>query len=88
MGVPRLGVRLSPRHPILEGFALSHREDLRDRSGVLLGTRVQSGPYIVGHDRQNRIVGRYDPHRNQTWDRNNRLVGHGDLLNGLILENQ
>lgn len=60
------------------------RQELRDRSGWLVGWREQSGNRIDGRSHAGRLVGWYDPHRDETRDYAGRLVGRGDLLAALI----
>lgn len=60
------------------------RQELRDRSGWLVGWREDSGNRINGRNHAGRLVGWYDPRHDETRDYSGRLVGHGDLLSSLI----
>jgi hypothetical protein len=61
-----------------------NKQELRDRSNRLIGTRYTRGDKIEGRDHLNRFVGTYDVRRNETRDATNRYVGKGDLLSTLF----
>lgn len=61
------------------------RTEFRDRTGLLLGWREQSGSRIDGRDRSGRLVGWYRPDIDQTFDWTGWLIGRGDLLTALVV---
>ena len=60
------------------------RHTYRDRNGLLLGWSERNGDRLTGRNRNGRLVGWYEISRDETRDRDGRLVGHGNLLAGLI----
>jgi hypothetical protein len=62
------------------------RQYLRDSNGRLIGWREEGMVgRINGRNDAGRLVGWFDPARNETRDANGRLVGRGDLLATLML---
>lgn len=61
-------------------------QQLRDRSGNLIGRRLEKHGKIEGRDKQGNLRGTYDPKKDETRDRYGKLVGKGDLLAILIIE--
>jgi len=62
------------------------RQYLRDSNGRLIGRREEGIVVrINGRDDAGRLVGRYDPARNETRDLNGRFVGRGDFLASLLI---
>lgn len=59
-------------------------QELRDRSGRLLGKIRPSGSKFEIRDASGMIRGTYDPNRDETRDSSGRLVGKGNLLATLI----
>lgn len=61
------------------------RQYLRDRNGRLIGWREEAvAGRINGRDDVGRLVGWFDPSRNETRDANGRLIGKGDLVVALM----
>ena len=61
------------------------RQYLRDSNGRLIGWREEGVVgRINGRNDAGRLVGWFDPARNETRDANGRLVGRGDLLTTLF----
>lgn len=57
------------------------RQDLRASNGKLIGWLENGiGGRINGRDAFGRLIGWYDPVRDETRDPTGRLVGHGNLL--------
>ncbi|MFM7215526.1 MAG: hypothetical protein ACKO3H_11690 [Verrucomicrobiota bacterium] len=59
-------------------------QELRDRSGKLLGKIRPSGSKLEIRDASGMIRGTYDPKRDETRDSSGRLVGRGNLLATLL----
>jgi hypothetical protein len=60
-------------------------EELRDRSGRLLGKiRARGDGKLELRDPVGRLKGTYNPQNRQTRDRAGRLVGTGNLLAALL----
>ena len=57
---------------------------LRDQNGRLLGLVREYGGRTELRDAGGRLVGYYYPNTNQTRDKNNSLVGYGNLLTKLL----
>ena len=57
-------------------------QELRDKSGKLLGKLEITGSRQTLRDAQGRLLGTFD--RNQTRDAQGRLVGNGNLLSALL----
>lgn len=62
------------------------KQELRDRSGSLIGTISMSGSKYTGRDRSGTLKGTYDPKSNETRDRSGSLVGKGNMLAALIMQ--
>ena len=61
-------------------------QDLRDKSGKLLGRIVQiNDGKQEGRNASGQLKGIYDPKTNQTRDSSGRLVGKGNILSSLIV---
>lgn len=64
---------------------MTNYKDLRDNRGKLLGmVRSRSDGRHELRDAQGRAKGIYDQNRDETRDKNGRLVGHGNLLTMLL----
>lgn len=61
------------------------RQEYRDRTGKLLGWRIQSARRVCGHIHTGALIGWYDTVTNETRDQAGRLVGRGDMLATLIV---
>jgi hypothetical protein len=59
-------------------------QELRDRSGRLLGKIKEMGDKLEIRDAAGRLKGKYDPKSNETRDPAGRLVGKGNLLSSLL----
>ena len=59
-------------------------QELRDRSGTLMGTLYISSDSQELRDRTGTYLGKYDQRANETRDRTGRLVGSGNLLMTLL----
>ena len=59
-------------------------QELRDRSGRLLGKVREIGNKFELRDASGRLKGTYDPRSNETRDSNKRLVGKGNMLTNLL----
>ena len=58
---------------------------LRDRNNQVRGyIRTQSDGVQVLSDAHNHILGYYRPQSNRTFDRNNQMLGSGNLLTELL----
>lgn len=55
-------------------------QELRDRTGYLLGTLYISSDYQELRDRSGTYLGKCDQRANETRDRTGKLVGSGNLL--------
>ena len=65
---------------------IASAEDLRDKNGNLLGRIIQrSDGKLEGRDKNGNLRGTYDPRTDETRDRNGNLVGHGNMLSGLVV---
>ena len=64
---------------------MAARQDIRDRTGRLLGWRQENGNRIDGRDAGGMLRGWYDPRQNETKDACGRLVGKSDILAALIV---
>jgi hypothetical protein len=63
------------------------RQIIRDRNQILLGTiETMSDGRQKATDRNNRLLGWYDPRRDVTTDPNLRVVARGNTLAGLIYD--
>jgi hypothetical protein len=60
------------------------RQYLRDRHGLIIGSREERGDRILGFDATGRIVGWYLLSDGRTRDADGMIVGTGDLLSSLI----
>lgn len=57
---------------------------LKDRNNRRIGQiKTQSGKQFI-YDANNRRLGSYDPKTNTTKDKNNRIIGKGNLLTSLL----
>ncbi len=64
---------------------MSTRQQLKDERGRIIGfLDLEPNGRRVMKDASNRIIGHFDPKVNRTFDRNNHLVGSGDLLATLL----
>ena len=61
-------------------------QQLRDKSGRLIGRIKMSGSKYEGRDASGRLKGTYNPKTNETRDRSGRLVGKGNMLAMLITD--
>lgn len=61
------------------------RQDIRDRTGRLLGWRQESGNRIEGRNAGGMLRRWFDPRQNETRDASGRLVSKGDILAALIV---
>jgi hypothetical protein len=59
-------------------------QELRDKSGKLLGKIKDVGGKLEIRDSTGRLKGKYDPKTNETRDDAGRLVGKGNLLAALL----
>ena len=59
-------------------------QELRDKSGKLLGKIKVVGGKLEIRDSTGRLKGKYDPKTNETRDDAGRLVGKGNLLAALL----
>lgn len=59
-------------------------QELRDRSGRLLGKIREVSSKLEIRDASGRLKGTYDPKTNETRDASGRLVGKGNLLAALL----
>ncbi|MBM3902275.1 MAG: hypothetical protein FJ379_09320 [Verrucomicrobia bacterium] len=59
-------------------------QELRDRSGKLLGKIRPSGSKLEIRNASGMIRGTYDPMRDETRDSSGRLIGRGNLLATLL----
>ena len=59
-------------------------QELRDKSGKLLGKIKEVGGKLEIRDSTGRLKGKYDPKTNETRDDAGRLVGKGNLLAALL----
>lgn len=59
-------------------------QELRDRTGRLLGTLYVQSDCQELRDRTGSYLGTFDAKANETRDRNGRLVGSGNLLMTLL----
>ena len=59
-------------------------QELRDRTGWLMGTLYINSDSQELRDRHGTYVGKYDQGANETRDRTGRLVGSGNLLMTLL----
>lgn len=57
---------------------------IRDRNGAVLGHVQQQGPFLYMYDRGGKVLGRYDPNTNATYDAGGMLVGYGNVLGSLL----
>jgi len=71
---------------VMKGVLGMADQELRDRSGRLIGRIKQSGGKYEGRDASGRLKGTYNPSNNETRDSSGRLVGHGNLLATLITQ--
>ena len=59
-------------------------QELRDKSGKLLGKIKVVGGKLEIRDSTGRLKGKYDPKTDQTRNDNNTLIGKGNLLSMLL----
>lgn len=59
-------------------------QEIRDRTGYLLGTLYLYADYQELRDRTGTYMGKYDQRANETRDRVGRLIGQGNLLTTLL----
>ena len=65
------------------------RQTIRDRNQVLLGTiETVSDGRQTASDRDNRLLGWYDPRRDVTTDPNLRILARGNVLAGLVYDHR
>jgi hypothetical protein len=58
---------------------------LRDRQNRIIATiKTRHDGKLEGRDPRNKLVGTYDPKRDETRDAKNRVVGKGNLLATLL----
>lgn len=70
---------------IYKGDKIMKEEILRDKSNRMIGRIRENGSGKIDiFDHQNKIKGTYDPRRNETRDKSNKLVGKGNLLTSLL----
>lgn len=63
------------------------RKTLKDRYGKRIGEIViKSDGMQELRDKYGKYLGKYDPKRDETRDRYGKLVGRGNLLSALLLE--
>lgn len=64
---------------------MANRQDIRDRNNRLMATisTLSSGKSEI-RDPGNKLLGTYDPRRNETHDSSNRFVAKGNVLTSLI----
>jgi hypothetical protein len=60
------------------------RQEIRDRTGTLLGTLYVYADYQELRDRHGSYCGKYDSKINETRDRHGTYVGSGNLLMTLL----
>ena len=60
------------------------RQEIRDRTGTLLGTLYVYSDYQELRDRHGTYKGKYDVKNNETRDRHGTYVGSGNLLMTLL----
>ena len=59
-------------------------QELRDKSGRLLGKIKESGNKLELRDASGRLKGTYNPRSNETRNSSGRLVGKGNMLTALL----
>lgn len=59
-------------------------QELRDRTGTLLGTLYVYSDYQELRDRNGQYKGKYDNKANETRDRHGTYIGSGNLLMTLL----
>jgi hypothetical protein len=76
---------IKPADKQAEEKSMFDRTDLTDRSGRRIGTiETQPNGSQIIMDRGGNRQGTYDPMTNTTTDRGGQVVGHGNLLSGLL----
>ena len=59
-------------------------QELRDKSGKLLGKIKEVSGKLEIRDAAGVLKGKYDPKTNETRDKGSRLVGKGNMLTTLL----
>jgi hypothetical protein len=60
------------------------KQILKDSRGALLGVIKERGGKLEIYDSKGGYLGRYDPRRNETYNRTGGKVGYGNLLTMLL----
>lgn len=63
---------------------MGNTQDLRDRSGRLLGRLKEVNGNLELRNRAGKLLGRYNHKTNTTRDRSGKLIGRGNLLASLL----
>jgi hypothetical protein len=74
--------------PVIEITPPATCEVLRDHRGTIIG-RVETQHHtgkLVARDARDVVVGTYDPRSNETRDARGRVIGQGNLLGALLLQ--
>ena len=59
-------------------------QELRDKSGKLLGKIEERQGKLEIRDARGILKGKYDPKRNETRDERGSLIGKGNMLSSLL----
>ena len=63
------------------------RQAIKDRNDRILGyIEMLSDGRLKATDRNSKLLGWFDPHRNVTTDASSRVVAKANVLSGLILD--
>jgi hypothetical protein len=61
-------------------------QTLKDSRGALLGVIKERGGKLEIFNSRGAYLGRYDPRRNETYNRTGSKIGYGNLLTMLLCE--